>query len=541
MPGDHEDIPFVQASGYTPERSDGPPIWLVIHDMEYPERPDAAEWTANYFATGAGGRSVSSHYCLVPETRILYGDLTWRPLSEVQIGDRIVGFDEFPASRGHTRKLRPAIVTHASRRHADCLAIELEDGRRIVCSADHRWLARITRSTTGWRTSQRWVSAEALSVGDKIKAPLRPWSTEDTYRAGYVAGILDGEGTFVRGTNRLAFAQKNGVVLDRMKQLLAEAGIPFMITDATRRTGVMVIAISGLDANLRLTGSMRPARLLDERLWINKEMKSRLHRTDLSISSIERVGLREVVSIETSTATFFAEGVASHNCADNTSIIQCVRLRDVAWTVGNRPGNYRGINWELAGYASQTREQWLDDYGRAMLARVAAVAVRDMATYKIPPRLLTDDEVRRFVPGVTSHWQLGRVFDGTDHTDPGRNFPWDHLIGLLGGDMTAAEVWSYDPNDPQAPGAVRNQPFRPDYDSNRTVPPRWALEQAWANSFQAASEVANLAERLARVEAKLDQLIAQGPSGGVTLARMEALLNRTGLAVRPDDAGSGRE
>lgn len=140
------------------------------------------------------------------------------------------------------------------------------------------------------------------------------------------------------------------------------------------------------------------------------------------------------------TAAYFAgrsarEGrsVSSHYCADNDSIVQCVRLSDVAWTVGNRPGNYRGINWELAGYASQTREQWLDPYGRAMLARVAEVMRRDMARFNIPARLLTDAQVKAMTPGVTSHAQLGRVFGGSDHTDPGAGFPWDHLIELLGG------------------------------------------------------------------------------------------------------------
>lgn len=127
--------------------------------------------------------------------------------------------------------------------------------------------------------------------------------------------------------------------------------------------------------------------------------------------------------------------VSAHYGADNNSIIQSVRLGDVAWTVGNRPGNYRGINWELAGYASQTREQWLDPFGRAMLGRVAEIMRRDMARFQIPARLLSDDQVRAFTPGVTSHWQLGRVFGGTDHWDPGRGFPWDHLIALLGDDM----------------------------------------------------------------------------------------------------------
>ena len=62
-----------------------------------------------------------------------------------------------------------------------------------------------------------------------------------------------------------------------------------------------------------------------------------------------------------STAMYFHDvpddrRVSSHYCVDNDSVIQCVKLRDSAWTVGNRPGNNRGINWELSGFARQTRE-----------------------------------------------------------------------------------------------------------------------------------------------------------------------------------------
>lgn len=149
-------------------------------------------------------------------------------------------------------------------------------------------------------------------------------------------------------------------------------------------------------------------------------------------------------------ANYFATGaggrsVSSHYCADSTGVVQCVRLADTAWTVGNTPGNYRGLNWELAGFASQTREQWLDDYGRAMLSHVAPIMRADAQRFGIPLRTLTDDEVRAYKPGITSHWQMGRVFGGTDHTDPGKNFPWDHLLELLNGgsptDEDDAMLW----------------------------------------------------------------------------------------------------
>lgn len=136
--------------------------------------------------------------------------------------------------------------------------------------------------------------------------------------------------------------------------------------------------------------------------------------------------------------------VSSHYTADSNSIIQCVLLANSAWTVGNRQGNNRGINWELTGFGSQTREQWLDPYGRAMFALIAPIIRADAAKYGIPLRTLTDDQVRAYQPGITSHWQLGRVFGGTDHQDPGPNFPWDYLMQLLAGGNMAGRLFLVD-------------------------------------------------------------------------------------------------
>src|SRR5882672_3823277 len=110
--------------------------------------------------------------------------------------------------------------------------------------------------------------------------------------------------------------------------------------------------------------------------------------------------------------------VSWHYAADSDSVVQCVRLADTAWTVGNI-GNQLGINWEFAGFASQSRDQWLDAYGVSMLDHAVPIMVRDMRTYGIPARWLTDDEVKAKQKGLTTHDQLRRCFGGTTHTDPG--------------------------------------------------------------------------------------------------------------------------
>lgn len=136
------------------------------------------------------------------------------------------------------------------------------------------------------------------------------------------------------------------------------------------------------------------------------------------------------------TANYFAtlpdgRSVSSHYCVDNDSVVQCVKLADTAYTVGNRPGNYRGINWEFSGFASQTREQWLDQFGVDMFAQAAPYIRADAVKYDIPLVRRTVDELKAKLPGVTSHNDLRLAFGGTTHTDPGPNFPWDYFMELL--------------------------------------------------------------------------------------------------------------
>lgn len=118
---------------------------------------------------------------------------------------------------------------------------------------------------------------------------------------------------------------------------------------------------------------------------------------------------------------------SAHYCVDNDSIVQGVNEGDYAWASGPI-GNVGGIQIEMAGRASQTRAQWLDDYSRAMLERTAAL-VADICTRQgIPVRVLTDEQVARGEAGITTHAALARVFRETNHTDPGPDFPWDWFM-----------------------------------------------------------------------------------------------------------------
>jgi hypothetical protein len=73
-------VEFIQARNYTRVGSPARSIDLiVIHTMEYPERPTGAEWCANYFA-GVSAPKASAHY-MVDNDTIVQGvrdeDVAW--------------------------------------------------------------------------------------------------------------------------------------------------------------------------------------------------------------------------------------------------------------------------------------------------------------------------------------------------------------------------------------------------------------------------------------------------------------------------------
>ncbi len=122
---------------------------------------------------------------------------------------------------------------------------------------------------------------------------------------------------------------------------------------------------------------------------------------------------------------------SAHVCVDNNSVIQCVRDRDVAWAIPN--ANHDCVHIELAGFKSQTAEQWRDLYSVAVLALAADVAALYCIKYWIPVKRLTIDEVRdRKTKGIFGHDTATLAFQNpTAHMDPGPNFPWDLFMAMV--------------------------------------------------------------------------------------------------------------
>lgn len=139
-----------------------------------------------------------------------------------------------------------------------------------------------------------------------------------------------------------------------------------------------------------------------------------------------------------------APRASTHYNHDIDSIVRSVLDEDVAWCAPGR--NHNGIHFEHAGYARQTRSEWLDDYGKAMLDLSGWNFARVGNLWNVPLKKLSVAEVSAGKRGIISHWDLTLAgIAGNNHTDPGKNFPWDYFL-----EECIAKYSDIDPSNPDS-------------------------------------------------------------------------------------------
>ena len=140
---------------------------------------------------------------------------------------------------------------------------------------------------------------------------------------------------------------------------------------------------------------------------------------------------------------------SAHFCVDADSVVQCVELDATAW---HAPPNAGSIGIEHAGFATQSRAQWLDPYGTALLTRSAALTAWLCRTLDVPVVRLSAADLRAGRHGICGHVDVSNAWHQSDHHDPGPAFPWDwylaNVTALARGPLPAPvpdskpQVWS---------------------------------------------------------------------------------------------------
>jgi len=190
------------------------------------------DWTVNPYR----GCSHACSYCLSPDTLILRGDGRQVPLSEIRVGDEIIGTDQGPTYRQYVRTTVKAKWSTRKRAHR----VTLADGTEIIASHDHRFLTE-----RGWKhvTDDPAPGRQRphLTVSNRLQGfgSGRRSATEDDgaeWKRGYLTAMVRGDGMLfhksyddgrrVRHIHRFRLALADHEALDLTRTLLAEIGVP---------------------------------------------------------------------------------------------------------------------------------------------------------------------------------------------------------------------------------------------------------------------------------------------------------------------------
>jgi len=154
--------------------------------------------------------------------------------------------------------------------------------------------------------------ADVDAISALIVAPDGPRS--DDWRAGFLAGVFDAEGSCSQGALRIA--NSDPLILADIRDALDGLDIPH-VQEAPRSNGVAYVrVVGGMAARQRFFKLVGPA--IARKLDIEgAAVKS---AADLRVVAIEDLGVEtELIDITTGTGDFIANGVIAHNCfARNT-------------------------------------------------------------------------------------------------------------------------------------------------------------------------------------------------------------------------------
>jgi len=262
----------------------------------------------------AGDKRVMGRECPAPETPVLMADLSYKRAGDLEVGDAILSLEE---GVSHYRSWQSAVVRAVGRAHRPCSLVRLSDGSEFMASENHGWLTKGSyRDRTWTRTKHLNVHGAGASRVKRLLAETKPLPTWD---AGWMAGILDGEGCLhgKRGGQslRIDVVQADGLILDEIKTWLELHDFKTYVhrkePTEVHKGRESICVLGGLEETLRLLALTRPKRLLQKLPDAIDGM--RLTGSWVPVESVTPVGMGEVVSLATSSATFIGGGVAQHN------------------------------------------------------------------------------------------------------------------------------------------------------------------------------------------------------------------------------------
>ena len=134
------------------------------------------------------------------------------------------------------------------------------------------------------------------------------------WKAGYLAGFFDTDGCYSGKNLRFNQTKPNGL-LDATHRYIADLGFKSVRGDSRSASGRSERLAGDLEEKIRFLATIQPALARKCADFYGRRFPG---KTATKVDGIRRVGQRELVDIQTTSGTFIAAGIATHNCYAKT-------------------------------------------------------------------------------------------------------------------------------------------------------------------------------------------------------------------------------
>ncbi len=158
----------------------------------------------------------------------------------------------------------------------------------------------------GYRKSMQRIEIRSISSLAALDQVLEYQENAD-FGSGYLAGIFDAEGSFHRN---IRIANKNRSYLDRVVAYAELIGLSFKIEPKRPNEVMNARLYGGLPDKIAFFTLTQPTIKRKTEAFLGTSVDAEA----AAVTKLELLGERELIDIETTTHTFFANGLATHNC-----------------------------------------------------------------------------------------------------------------------------------------------------------------------------------------------------------------------------------
>ena len=253
--------------------------------------------------------------CTPKETPILMSDWSYKKISEINVGDEVIGFTR-EIGQGTSGKLINVKVQNVFSKKSKVCDLKMKSGRTVRCTTDHRWYTG--RGPTEKEPHRKMY--ESAKIGKKlmfITDPNFECSEQDKKNWAYLAGIVDGEGSVKRGVVDISQSLTvNSLICEKIERTVKELNLTYsrQIIEREKYTPQLRIVISKAKEvypKLMNIGDSAKRNQMIEMIMnhSSKYIRERDEILDIKESENEE----DVYAIETESGNYVAWGYASSN------------------------------------------------------------------------------------------------------------------------------------------------------------------------------------------------------------------------------------